>query len=65
MNWFVVPPLGGLEIRSSTDDRLKAGLRTASQLIDTSTPYFSLDLAPFYTGVIDWAIPHRATKHSD
>jgi hypothetical protein len=36
MNWLVVPPLGGLETRSSEEDRLKAGLRTASRPIYAS-----------------------------
>jgi len=33
MNWFVVPPLGGLETGSSAENRPKAGLRTALRLI--------------------------------
>ena len=36
MNWFVVPPLGGLETGISDENRLKAGLRTASRPIYAS-----------------------------
>ena len=41
MNWFGVPPLGGLEARSSTENRLKAGLRTASRPICMATCVFT------------------------
>ena len=36
MDWFVVPPLGGLETRNITKNRLTANLRTASRRIYAS-----------------------------